>query len=542
MQPLWYRNAVVYQIDPSLFRDADGDGCGDLRGVIDRLDYVRTLGVTCIWLLPFYRSPFRDGGYDVTDHLAVDPRFGDLADVVALLERADELGIHVMVELVVQHTSDQHLWFQQARQDRHSPYRDYYVWADTPEPTTVQPGFPTVEDSVWTWDETAQQYYRHVFYSHEPDLNLANPEVRDEMYRIMSFWLRLGVSGFRVDAVPFMIERAAAADAREAGQWLIGDMRDFVALRRPDAVLMGEVDVPPELYPQYFGNGDRLTLLLDFWINNRLFLSLARRDAQPLASALEQEFKPPKLGQYAVWLRNHDELDLERLTPSEREEVMRQFAPHRNMRAYNRGIRRRLAPMLDGDERRLAMLQAVLFSLPGTPVLRYGDEIGMGDDLSLPERLSVRTPMQWSDGRNAGFSDARDASCLVAPVISGGRFGYERINAYEQMMRTGSLLQKSCEMARVRTGLAELGFTACVCVPVSHKQVLALRHGEKRAVLMLANLGADDVEVEVQDGGFSDLVDLLSDDRYEAPQEKPLRLRLKGYGYRWLRSREDLFG
>src|SRR5690606_4819531 len=328
-----------------------------------------------------------------------------------------------IIELVVQHTSIQHRWFQEARRDRHSPYRDYYIWADEPvECDGVEPVFPTVEDSVWTWDEEAGQYYRHVFYHHEPDLNLTNPRVIEEIERIMLFWLRMGVSGFRVDAASHLVRQAGGGDIAE-GYWLLEHMRDFVSLRRPEAVLLGEVDVDPEHYPDYFGDGDRLTLLLNFWANNHLFLALARGEAEPLLRSIRQQPEPPHRAQYAIWLRNHDELGLARLTDAEREEVMQVFAPDPDMRIYERGIRRRLAPMLGGDTRRLAMAHALLFSLPGTPILRYGEEIGMGDDLSLPERLAVRTPMQWSNEPNAGFSRA-PAQELAAALIDEGDFTF----------------------------------------------------------------------------------------------------------------------
>ena len=282
MRSLWYRNAIIYQIDVSVFRDGNNDGWGDLQGLTAHLEYLRGLGVTCIWLSPFYQSPFRDGGYDITDHLAVDPRFGNLADMVALLEKAEELGIRVMVELVAHHTSDQHRWFQEARRDRNSPYRDYYVWADEPVETDVKPIFPTVEDSVWTWDEEAGQYYRHAFYSHQPDLNIANPAVRTEIEEIMSFWLRLGVSGFRIDAAGHMIDGAKEADPRDDGFWLLNDLRAFATLRRSDAVLLGEVDVPAADYARYFGKGHRLTLVSNFFLNNFLFLALARQQAESI--------------------------------------------------------------------------------------------------------------------------------------------------------------------------------------------------------------------------------------------------------------------
>ena len=545
MAPHWYRNAVVYQIDPALFRDADADGWGDLRGITQRLDYLRGLGVTCVWLMPFYQSPHKDGGYDVADHLQIDPRFGDVADFVALLEKAEELGLHVLVELVMQHTSDQHCWFQQARRDRHSPYRDYYIWADSPD-SALQPVFPPIEDDVWTWDEMAGQYYRHVFYAHEPDLNLANERVREELYRVMGYWLRLGVSGFRIDAAPFMVEQAKLADARDDGFWLLKEMHDFLTLRRPGAVLMGEVNVPPQQFGDYFGpGGERLTLLLNFWVNMHLFLALARSSAEPLLRALGQQPEAPQPARYAIWVRNHDELDLGRLSEAERDEVMQAFAPDPGMRAYNRGIRRRLAPMLKGDAKRLALVHAILFSLPGTPIIRYGEEIGMGEDLSLPERLAVRTPMQWSDARNAGFFEFAGPPGPAAPVvISGGAFGYERVNVYAQRFGDGSLLTRTGEMARVRQGLQELGHGRCRAVPVNRPEVLALRHDtESSVVLMLTNLAEQPLDVEIRDEDLHGLVDLLSDAPYVPPPPgQPMRVRLNGSGYRWMCNRERVFG
>ncbi|MFK4136727.1 alpha-amylase family protein [Pseudomonas luteola] len=542
MRPLWYRNAVIYQIDPSLFRDSNADGYGDLRGVVDRLDYIRGLGATAIWLMPFYQSPFRDAGYDVTDHLAVDPRFGDLADVVALLEKSEELGIHVIVELVMQHTSDQHHWFQEARRDRNSPYRDYYLWADEPQDTDEEPIFPTIENSIWSWDDEAQQYYRHLFYSHEPDLNLANPKIVNEIERILSFWLRLGVSGFRIDAASHLIEQAGSGNANQ-GYWLLNHIRDFVTIRRPEAILMGEVDVEPQEYLDYFGENDRLTLLLDFWVNNHLFLALARSEVEPLSRSLGMQPIPPSKAQYALWLRNHDELDLERLTDAERQEVMQAFAPEPNMRAYNRGIRRRLAPMLDNNERQLAMVHALLFSLPGTPILRYGEEIGMGDDLSREERLAVRTPMQWSNELNAGFSSA-DPRLLPVPVIDKGKFAYQQINVYAHTLRDDSLMSKTSRMARTRLGLREIGHGRFRMLDVQHPAVFAIRHdNEDSVVLMLANLSNEEVFVIINDSELQEIVDILADANYEQPiSTPPLQLKLRGYGYRWLRRKQQLFG
>lgn len=541
MQPLWYRTAVTYAVDVATFHDSNGDGWGDLGGVTDRLEYIRGLGADCLWLLPFYRSPRRDGGYDVIDHLSVDPRYGDIADFALLLDKAEDLGLRVIIDIVAQHTSIDHPWFQKARRDRSSPYRDFYVWADEPVETEVEPVFPTVEDSVWTWDEVAQQYYRHVFYSHEPDLNIGHPAVLAELERVLAFWLRLGVAGFRVDALPYMVERARAADPKDNGLWLVEHIRDFVNLRRPDAILLGEVDVPVEEYADYFGEGRRMTMLLDFWSANHLFAALADDSARPLIDAMNLRPEPPEHGQYGTFLRNHDELDLERLPEETRTRVLDVFAPEESMRIYGNGIRRRLAPMLGGDERRIAMAFALLMSLPGSPVLLYGDEIGMGDDLSRRERLAVRTPMQWSATTNAGFSTAsRDRMC--APIISDGPFSYKAVNVQDQVTRSDSLLRSVSAMIRARAGQRELGAGTCRTLEVSTDTVLCLLHeADGRRLFAAVNLSPDEVTFDLPEAALGNyLVDVLADSEYGDRGEVRDRLTLRGYGYRWLLRPEDL--
>ncbi|MBM0127493.1 alpha-amylase family glycosyl hydrolase [Pimelobacter simplex] len=505
MQPTWYRNAVIYQIDVAHFRT-------DLRGTADRLEYVRGLGADCVWLLPFFETPYRDGGYDVTNHLSVDPRFGDVADFAYLMDRADALGVRVVIDLVAQHTSIDHPWFQEARRDRSSPYRAYYVWADEPVDTGVEQNFPTVEDGVWTWDEEAGQYYRHTFYSHEPDLDLGHPRVIAELERVMSFWLRLGVSGFRVDALPSMVERARAADPRQDGLWLVEHMHDYLAVRRADAILLGEVDVRPKQYADYLRGGRGMTMLLDFWTNNHLFLALARSEAEPVVRALAERPPAPGRGQYATYLRNHDELDLERLTENERDEVVRIFAPDQSMRAYGRGIRRRLAPMLDGDERRIAMAHALLLSVPGAPVLLYGDEIGMSDDLSREERRAVRTPMQWEE-------------------------------VHRQTTSTTSLLAQVGNLVRTRLGRREIGSGRCEPLDVGDPAVLCVRHElDEVQLFCLVNLSDREVTVEVPDTDTAALVDILANDDLTSPGDAGGRVELSAYGYRWLQRPQDLFG
>src|SRR3954470_6788158 len=380
---LWYKNAVIYNCDVRTYLDANGDGVGDFRGLTRRLDYLAGLGISAIWLLPFQPSPWRDDGYDITDHYGVDPRFGDLGDFVRFVEHARDRGLRVLIDLVLNHTSNEHPWFQAARAgDPH--FRDYYVWSPTrPPDATKGIVFPGVQKTTWSFDRRAKEWYFHRFYDFQPDLNIANPAVRDEMEKIIGFWLNLGISGFRVDAVPFLIEPVSATNASPGPEfeWLHG-FRSYLSWRSGDAVLLGEANVERDQITDYFGVGG-MHMLFNFEANQRLWLSLAREEAAPLADALRDTAGIPGADQWATFLRNNDELDLGRLSDEDRQFVFRRFAPSKRMQLYERGIRRRLAPMLDGDRRRIELAFSLLFSLPGTPVLFYGDEIGMGDDLSL---------------------------------------------------------------------------------------------------------------------------------------------------------------
>src|SRR5439155_13552532 len=405
--------------------------------------YLARLGVTCLWLHPIHPSPRRDDGYDVTDFYAVDPRLGTLGDFAELLHQADNRGIRVMLDMVVNHTSDQHPWFQSARRSSDSPYRDWYVWSDT-EPPDRRQGmvFPGEQAETWSYDRTAKAWYYHRFYDFQPDLNYANPAVREELKKIMSFWLQLGVSGFRIDAVPFVIELTEAGNLDPPKDFaFLTELRQHAQWRRGDAVLLAEANVEADQLVEYFGDaggsGNRLHMLLDFILNGQLMLALARQDPEPVVGALRGTPTLPAGGQWATFLRNHDEIDLSRLTAEQRAEVFAAFGPDRAMRLYDRGVRRRLAPMLGGDRRRLEMAYSLQFTLRGTPVLRYGEEIGMGEDLSLPGRQAIRTPMQWSSRRHAGFTRADEP---VRPVVSGGGYGYARVNVSEQRRHADSLL------------------------------------------------------------------------------------------------------
>src|ERR1700712_3581824 len=406
---LWWKSAVIYCVDVKTFMDWNNDGVGDFEGLAHRLDYLHELGVTCLWLMPVYPSPDRDAGYAVSASYGVDPRLGSLGDVVEVVRTARDRGMRVIIDLVVNHTSVQHPWFKSARASRNAPFRDYYVWGDEP-PAHPQPvAFPGEETSTWQYDERAGQYYLHSFYKEQPDLNVVNPKVRDEVVKLMGFWLELGISGFRVDAVPFFLDTAGVEPGD--GQLknpleFLRSLREFLGRRSGDAVLLGEVNLPRKDQLHYFGDDetDGLTMQFDFITMENMYLSLARSDARPLEKVLAARPVLPDVAQWATFVRNHDELTLDKLSESERDEVFAAFGPERNMGVYERGIVRRLPPMLGGDPRRVKMVYSLLFSLPGTPVIFYGEELGMGENLSIGGRMSVRTPMQWTTAKNGGFS------------------------------------------------------------------------------------------------------------------------------------------
>jgi trehalose synthase len=499
---LWWKNAVVYCLDVETFHDSDGDGCGDFPGLIERVDHAARLGASCLWLMPFYPTPNRDDGYDVADYLAVDPRLGDLGDVVDAIRHARDRGLRVIVDLVVNHTSDEHPWFRAARADRSSPYRDYYVWSDDP---AAEKG--ATEDK-WTWDDEAGQYYNHSFAPFQPDLNIANPAVRDEIAKIAGFWLALGASGFRMDAVPFLVQEVGDddEDPDEGKRWL-HDLREYATRRRGDMMLMGEANVAMDAIESYFEDrGDALHLQLGFLINQRVWLSLARGEAAPLEDLIRRLPVPPRDAGWGTFLRNHDELTLDKLEPDERDEVLAAFAPREDMRIYGHGIRRRAASMLGGDGPRLRMAWSLLFSLPGTPVMLYGDEIGMVEDLGREGRMSVRTPMQWD---------------VVA----------------EQQRAPDSLLRFIRRLAHERRETPELGWGNSTLIENDPPALFARRSDwQDSTVFVVHNLSAEPVAAELDLGegveGFDDLLEL----REHRVDGGRLRVELDAYGYLWLRA------
>ena len=521
---LWWKNAIVYCLDPETFLDYDNDGRGDLVGVTERIDYLAGIGVSCLWLMPFYPSPNRDDGYDITDYYGVDERLGTLGDFVGLVRTAKDRGMRVIIDLVVNHTSDRHPWFQSARRSRSSRYREFYVWADEPPADQPEVVFPDAEDSVWSFDEKAGQWYLHHFYSHQPDLNISNPAVRDEIAKIAGFWLELGVDGFRVDAVPFLIETEGSkpsADIELDPHEVLRDLRKF------------------------FGsaNGDELQMLFDFPLMQAMYLALVRNDARPIRRALSRRPTIPDESQWAIFVRNHDELTLDQLSERERQEVFDAFGPSADMQLFGRGLRRRLPAMLGGDGARIRLVYSLLFSLPGTPVLFYGEEIGMAENLDVPGRLSVRTPMQWTDERNGGFSSARP-SALPRPVVD-GEFGPLAINVAGQRRDPDSLLNWMERVIRRRRECPEFGWGSAEVLDTTNDAVLAHRCiWDSSIVVAVHNLSAAPVEVTVALGdgleGVDRMIDLLDDtETVRGLERATLDLTMSGYGYRWFRLQRE---
>jgi maltose alpha-D-glucosyltransferase/alpha-amylase len=544
MRENWYRQAVIYSLDVDTFQDSDGDGVGDLPGLISRLEYLARLGVTCLWLSPVHPSPRRDGGYDVSDYYGIAPEIGSLGDFVDLVHQARNLGMRIMIDLVVNHTSNEHPWFQSARASEDSPYRDWYVWsADEPSDITQGMVFPGRQKTTWSYDDEAGAWYYHRFYDFQPDLNMANPAVRREIEKIVAFWLQLGVSGFRLDAAPFIIELTTPNDPNPSHDfdWLTS-FRARLSSRRGDAVILAEANVARDELLNYFGDGHRLQMLFNFILNARTFLALARADATPIVQALTAVPSLPPACQWATFLRNQDEVDLSQLVGHEREDVFAAFGPAPEMQLYGRGIRRRLATMLGGDRRRIEMAYALQFSLPGTPVIRYGDEIGMGDDLSLSDRTAIRTPMQWSAAPNGGFSSAPPKE-VQPPVIADGDYGYPRVNVEQQIRDPQSLLRWFTLALRTLREYPEFGSGDTRPVDTGERDVLAVVHdAPDGAMLALTNLGKRHVRIDLgaQPEQGDDVREVFSDSEYDPPEKDLEQLELRPYGYRWIRLRETL--
>jgi len=487
--PLWYKQAIIYEVHVRAFHDSNGDGIGDIPGLIEKLPYIQSLGVTCLWLLPMYPSPLRDDGYDIADYYGIHPDYGTVEDFRRLVEEAHRRGIRVLTELVFNHTSDQHPWFQEARREPKSPKRNWYVFSDTDEKYKgARIIFVDTERSNWTWDPMAKQYFWHRFFSHQPDLNYDNPEVQDAILNVMRFWLDMGVDGFRCDAVPYLFKREGTnCENLPETHAFLKKLRATIDSEYRGRVLLAEANQWPSDVRLYFGEGDEFQMGFHFPVMPRLFMAIRREERTPIEEILQQTPQVPFNCQWALFLRNHDELTLEMVTDEDRDYMYREYAKDARMR-LNLGIRRRLAPLMENGRRRIELMHSLLFSLPGTPVLYYGDEIGMGDNCYLGDRNGVRTPMQWTGDRNAGFSRA-DTAQLYAPVVADPVYGYQALNVEAQERTRSSLLSWIRRLIRVRQRYPVFGFGKLRFENPANKRVMAfVREYQDQTMLVVCSL------------------------------------------------------
>jgi maltose alpha-D-glucosyltransferase/alpha-amylase len=541
-EPGWHKDAIVYETHVKAFFDSTGDGVGDLAGLTAKLDYLHDLGITCLWLLPFFPSPLRDDGYDIADYLDVHSAYGTLDDFRRLVEEAHRRGIAVLIELVVNHTSDQHPWFQRARRaPPGSPERAWYVWSDT---DTLYKGariiFVDTERSNWTWDPEARAFYWHRFFSHQPDLNFDNPAVVEAVIEVMRFWLGIGVDGFRLDAIPYLVERDGTnCENLPETHRVIKRIRAEIQAYDPGCLLLAEANQWPRDVRAYFGDGDECHMAFHFPLMPRLFMGLRQEDAEPIVDILKKTPAIPESCQWALFLRNHDELTLEMVTEDERDYMVLAYA--RDARArLNLGIRRRLAPLVQNGRPRIELLHTILFSFPGTPFLYYGDEIGMGDDVARPDRDGVRTPMQWSAGPTAGFSTAPPERLYSRP-ISDPVYGSHAVNVEAQQRDSSSLLQWMRKMIRLRRQFPVFGRGTMELLPCATRPILAwLRRFEEDVVLCVANLSRTPQPAELDLSAFEGWVpyELLGFTPFPAIRREPYFLSLAGYGYYWFELRK----
>ena len=540
-EPLWFKRAVFYEIYVRGFHDGNADGSGDFLGLAEKLDYLQWLGIDCIWLLPMYSSPLRDGGYDIADFLTIHPDYGTVEDFTRFVEAAHERGMRVIADLVMNHTSSDHPWFQEARSRPDSPKRDWYVWADTDE------GYPDAriifvdtEPSNWTWDPIAGKYYWHRFFSHQPDLNYDNDEVQEAMLNVLRFWLDLGLDGFRLDAVPYLFEREGTncENLPETHAYL-KRVRAEVDASYPDRVLLAEANQWPADVVEYFGDGDECHMAFQFPVMPRMFMSLRREEATPILDILRQTPAIPGNAQWGLFLRNHDELTLEMVTDDERDYMYAEYAKDPRMK-LNLGIRRRLAPLLDNGRDEIELMTAILFSLPGTPVLYYGDEIGMGDNVYLGDRDGVRTPMHWTGDRNGGFSRA-DFAQLYLPPLMDPVYGYQAVNIEAQLRTPTSLLRWLHRFIALRKAHPVFGLGTYEPLVTSNPKVFAhVRRYEEDTVLCVHNLARSAQAVELDLSSFEGMVpeEMFGRTRFPHIGELPYLLTFGPRGFFWFQLRE----
>jgi maltose alpha-D-glucosyltransferase/alpha-amylase len=539
--PLWYKDAVIYQVHVRTFYDSSGDGVGDFRGLAQKLDYLHDLGVNTIWLMPFFPSPLRDDGYDIADYRSVHPRYGTLDDFKLFLDTAHEQGIRVLIEMVLNHTSDQHPWFQESRSSLDSPKRDWYVWSDT---DTRYRGtriiFVDTELSNWAWDPVSKQYYWHRFFSHQPDLNYDNPAVREEMWNVMRFWMDMGVDGFRLDAVPYLVEREGTnCENLPETHDIIRELRTKVDQYYPGTMLLAEANQWPTDLRPYFGKGDEFHMAFNFPLMPRMFMALKLEDRKPVTEILQQTPEIPENCQWCLFLRNHDELTLEMVTDMERDYMYDVYATDRSMR-INLGIRRRLAPLLDNDRRRIELMNGMLMSMPGTPIIYYGDEIGMGDNVNLGDRNGVRTPMQWDGGWNGGFSSA-DPEALYSPLMLNPVYGFQAVNVKSQQRFDHSLLSWMKRIIRVRKSMPVFGRGSIEFLyPANHRVLAYIRRYGKDTIMVVNNLSnsAQAVELDLRRYKGNILIEMFGRNIFPRIGDLPYLLTLGPYEFFWFRLRK----
>jgi maltose alpha-D-glucosyltransferase / alpha-amylase len=541
IDPLWFKDAVIYEAPVKSFYDSNGDGIGDLRGMVDKLDYLQDLGVSCLWLLPICPSPLKDDGYDIADYRGVHPDYGTVEDFRQLVEAAHARNIRVLVELVVNHTSDQHAWFQRARRaPPSSTDRAYYVWSDTDERyRDARIIFTDTEKSNWTWDPDAKQYYWHRFFSHQPDLNFENPTVLGEVLEALRFWAEMGVDGFRLDAVPYLVEQDGTSCENLPGTHaVIRKIRAYVDEHFPGRMLLAEANQWPVDVRPYFGEGDECHMAFHFPLMPRIFMALRLEDVEPIVEIMRRTPAIPDTCQWALFLRNHDELTLEMVTNDERDYMYLAYSQDPRMK-INVGIRRRLAPLVDNSRRRMELLNSLLFSFPGTPIVYYGDEIGMGDNIYLHDRNGVRTPMQWSPDRNAGFSRA-DPGRLYSAPISDPVYGYQAVNVEGQLRDPSSLLHWMRNTIALRKLFRAFGRGTMEILPVANRRVLAyVRRHDEDVILCVANVSrfAQPAELELSALEGYVPVEMLGYTEFPRIGKLPYFLTLAPYGFYWFELR-----
>lgn len=536
----WYKDAVIYQVHVRAFFDSNGDGIGDFRGLAAKLDYLQELGITALWLMPFFPSPLRDDGYDISDYRSVHASYGTIGDFQKFLDAAHERGIRVIIEMVLNHTSDQHPWFQESRSSEDSPRRDWYVWSATDQRYRgARIIFLDTELSNWAWDPVSKAYYWHRFFSHQPDLNYDNPAVREEMWDVMRFWLGMGVDGFRLDAVPYLIEReGTSCENLPETHAIIKELRKRLDEEFPGRMLLAEANQWPSDLRPYFGDGDEFHMAFHFPIMPRMFMGVKLEDRRPIIEILRQTPLIPDSCQWCLFLRNHDELTLEMVTDMERDYMYDSYAGDKSMR-LNLGIRRRLAPLLDGDRRRVELMNGMLMSLPGTPIIYYGDEIGMGDNVHLGDRNGVRTPMQWDGSWNAGFSSA-DPENLYSPVILNPLYGFQAVNVYSQRRSEHSILSWMKRLIRIRKSSPVFGHGSIEYLhPANHRVLAYLRRLNEETVLVVNNLSssAQAVELDLQSYKGNVLIEMFGRNIFPRVGDLPYLLTLGPYQFYWFRLR-----